>query len=513
MLRRQAPRLVAAAICLLLISSRIHFDLVTQGVWPSYPYFFTAMTALLVARELEKATHLTSRIGWTALLAALIAASLMFASAGVAFLGAIVASTGVILLWNRGLALARLKAYLVVFLVGVAVEGLWLHQPSEGSAGIAATDWPVPGFPQSYLSQLKVKSGNYPELGMATPSDIPVRILRNASGYCNLLSRMLLRRLPPLAWMSIFVAGPLLLIILGWAYSVRPTGGCLQDWYFVGYGFIYLLWPWTPEVRFFLPVAPLAALYAWRGVEALVFLAKKKPRVLGIVWFPVAVLLAASAWLWMHGSGTASQFPNASLEDEFSFVIWLLSAILAAWMIWANTAWLTPASARIRSSFLRIGALRLSLARISQLCAMVVLAGLIIIGLTMQIQIGRTNLDPNSDTNRIPPDAEAGAWIRSHTDRDAVVMARLVPTVYHYSTRNVVWFPPSSNPQLLMEGILKHKINFVIVVRREYSYYLPADDDCFAPLLAAHPNTFRLVYQTPKFKIFQVVRNGASHLG
>ncbi|HXM29602.1 MAG TPA: hypothetical protein VN957_26495 [Chthoniobacterales bacterium] len=43
--------------------------------------------------------------------------------------------------------------------------------------------------------------------------------------------------------MSVFVAGPLLLVFLGWCYSIWRTGGDVQDWYFTGYEFIYLLWP------------------------------------------------------------------------------------------------------------------------------------------------------------------------------------------------------------------------------------------------------------------------------
>src|ERR1700732_3093473 len=80
LLRRQAPRIVAAAICLLLISSPRLFLLATQWVFPSYPYFFTSMSALLVAIKFENATDTSSRIGWGILLAALIVASLMFAS-------------------------------------------------------------------------------------------------------------------------------------------------------------------------------------------------------------------------------------------------------------------------------------------------------------------------------------------------------------------------------------------------------------------------------------------------
>ena len=65
LLRRQTSRAVAAAICLLFISSRVHFDLVTQAVWPSYPYFVATMAALLVARKLEEAKSLVTPAKFT----------------------------------------------------------------------------------------------------------------------------------------------------------------------------------------------------------------------------------------------------------------------------------------------------------------------------------------------------------------------------------------------------------------------------------------------------------------
>jgi hypothetical protein len=122
----------------------------------------------------------------------------------------------------------------------------------------------------------------------------------------------------------------------------------------------------------------------------------------------------------------------------------------------------------------------------------------------MQMKIGRANLDPNSAVNRSSADAAAGAWIRSHTAENAVVMARHVPTASHYSERRVVWFPPSSDPDLLMAGIRTHGVDFVIVVRRKSSYYLPSDEDCFARLLSVYPKPFRLVDQGSDFRIFRV---------
>jgi hypothetical protein len=59
-----------------------------------------------------------------------------------------------------------------------------------------------------------------------------------------------------------------------------------------------------------------------------------------------------------------------------------------------------------------------------------------------------------------------------------------------------------------MEGIQKHKIDYVVAVKRWYSYYLPPDDDCIAALLAKYPSALRLIEQTAEFRIFQVTRDG-----
>src|ERR1700675_4473187 len=112
LLRRQAPRAVAAAICLLLISSRTYFVLATQWVFPCFPYFVTATAALLIGEKLERTTASGSRIGWGALLAALCSASLMIASAAIALLGSMVARIVVTLFRDRRLALQHLRAFL-----------------------------------------------------------------------------------------------------------------------------------------------------------------------------------------------------------------------------------------------------------------------------------------------------------------------------------------------------------------------------------------------------------------
>ena len=83
-------------------------------------------------------------------------------------------------------------------------------------------------------------------------------------------------------------------------------------------------------------------------------------------------------------------------------------------------------------------------------------------------------------------------------------MARHVATVYHYSERRVVWYPSSSDPRLLMKGIEDQKVDLVVVARREATYYLPSDENCFATLSAVYPNAFSLVWEGPAFRILRV---------
>ncbi|MGB6596113.1 MAG: hypothetical protein WBE70_03230, partial [Candidatus Acidiferrum sp.] len=105
------------------------------------------------------------------------------------------------------------------------------------------------------------------------------------------------------------------------------------------------------------------------------------------------------------------------------------------------------------------------------------------------------------------PDVLAGEWINSHAEANAIVMARQVPTIYHYSGRKIVWFPPSSNPKLLMDGIQIHKVEYILVVSRFANYYLPPDDGGMDALLAAYPKAFERVYSAPAFKVFRPLPN------
>jgi hypothetical protein len=499
-LRRLTNRAVAGSICLLLMSSSLYFSLATQWVSTCFPFLFATMSALLVARKLEASTRLAPQIAWGFLLSVLLASSLMSGSTAIAIVASIVIWIAISLLRDRADGARRLGKFLVVFLIAVVVEGLWMsRQPFD--------EWPqVPGFPGPYLQQLLLKDGHYPELGKATVHDIPARIGQKSFEQSLMLANVLFRRWIDPSWASLLVLGPLLLITVGWGYTVWKTGGGLEEWYFAGAEFILFLWPWRLDPRSFLPLAPLVCLYAWRGVFGLVFLAKCKARPLGAIWLPIAAVLAFVSWRWMRGIAPAGPITHAGLQDESSFAVWTLSGILAAWMVWRGTAWV-DSFARFGNWFSRlIGVLPIRPKGIAQLFGVAVVAGLIFVGVAEQWNIRRSNLDLDSAQRRMTADIEAALWVRDHTESTAVVMARQVPVIYHYSGREMVWLPPSSNAQILAEGIRKYKVNYVILIRRKQSYFLPPEEDCFAAVLMENASSFLLAAETARYQIYK--RNG-----
>jgi hypothetical protein len=508
-LRRQVPRGVAASICLLLISSRIHFTLATRQVGACCPYFFTSMTALWAAAKLETAKNRISRLLLGGLFAGLVVASLALQSVGTAFLAAIVAGIFVAALKDRRVAFERLRTYLPALLLGLAAQGIWTHSrtPEAASAGIASQEWSLPGFPQSYWAQLKLKSGHDPEQGLVASSDIANRIFNNACDYANLLSRMIFQRMPNLASMSVFIIAPVFLIVLGWLASIQRSSGGLQDWYFAVFGCVYFLWPWNAELRFLLPVAPLACLYMWRGAKTLGRLAQEQPRRLGFVWCLTTAGLGFATWFWMSRSEIDPHLSHPGIGDDVSFATWVCSVILALWMIWAGTEWSKGAIGVLRRHLKPPVGVWTNLSRLLHLSALIIVPCFVFLGLMNQLAEARDNLDSNSEFNRAGPDVQAATWICSHTSTNAVVMARQVPTVCHYSERKVIWFPPSSEPQMLLAGILRHKVDYVLVVNREFSYYLPPDAVSFNRLQKSAPEMFRLVHQGQGWRVFQVVGN------
>jgi hypothetical protein len=494
-IRRQRGRLVAAASCLLIASSPSVFVSASSLLWPSYPYFCISMLVLLLTPKLETLVSRSRRVLAAALLCLLVTAAVMVQSAGIALIGALPVWAALSFLRDSPTAKARLKFLVPIILVALLAESLWLLRGSN------PRDWPLPGRGESYFSQLRVKNGNYPEMGLASPKDVVLRVEHNLKQRIQYFGEVLIRLWISPSWPSIGVAGLILLILLGLCSSLMRTDSQLCALYFVGYECIYLLWPWSFETpRFALPVLPLACLYAAEGFLALQQWSHLYSRRIGALFLPLSIVLAFFAAFqgWRAGAGHGFQ-------DKASAVFWLVCAIICARLIWKGTL---PPSDRLSWVHRFLGK-RYSVPGLTftpaQLLGASLVACLVATGAAAEISIGRENLASGSARLDNIPEIQAARWIQSHTDSKAIIASRQISLVYHYSRRRVIWFPPITNPKILMQGIREHKIQYLIIVDRNFNYYLPPDPVCFALIQAAYPRAFRLVETKDKLRIYEVL--------
>src|SRR5215813_499380 len=379
LVRRTHGRWVAAGICLLLMSSPVFFRFASRTVLSDMPYFLTSMGALLVAAQLDRARTTSRRMFLSCLAALLISASLLIRTSGIALVVGIVVWIGATFWFNRARGVVRLKTFGGLVVCGMLVQLAW----SNWATPRRVDEWPVDGYPRPYVEQLAVRNGNEPELGRATLADIPGRIAQNITDRSAALDALATghtgSRLIAVRWFLPWILGPVVLIVIGLVRSIRGSGGTLAEWYFIFHEAIYLLWPWDFEIRFFLPVAPLACLYAWRGVQGCLTVVRRRLR-----------------------------WPSPGVRQTMETVTLALVGVLIA-----N-------------------------------------------GLVHQIGLARQNRAFDVSKATSYPDIIAAQWIRAHVPSSAVIMARQWDVAYHYADRRVVWFPPSTDADLLLDGILNH---------------------------------------------------------
>jgi hypothetical protein len=488
LLRREVGRGVAAVICIVLMSSGEVFAFSTSLVFSDLPYFFTSSLSLLLVALLEQAGGCRGRAVKSLLLCILLPASIMTRSAGLALLAGLAAWLATSRPTLPGAPASRIRTLLLPLFLGIFVQAVWMwwghrHEVSE---------WPIGGYPKSYLSQLLIKSGNQPELGMATLSDVGARVLHNSVERATNVVELLCRRWLAREWSSPPVFGTITLVLVGVTDAIRRRRA-FHDWYFLGHEAMYLLWPWEFEERFFLPVIPLTCLYLWRGGQVLVRFARRAPRAFGWGLLPLAVVLGAGSVAWWRSGG--------GRQASLSLVFWGIAAALAAWAALTERHGVPPRIAAWARRTLRIASMDLGLLQALGIAGIAALVGW---GLVDQVRIGEKNVHLDLTQTASYPAIQAATWIRTHSPETAVVMARELDVVYHHSGRRVVWFPPTSDPAVLLQGIRRYKVDLIIVTDGRFAYWRPTDRSCFDRLRPARPEAFHLVHEERSYQIYAV---------
>jgi hypothetical protein len=500
-LRRVEGRGMAAAACLLLASSPVLFGFNTTLLYPEMSFFLASMLALLLAFKIDRAEPSRSLIGWVLLLSVTLVLAVLIRSVGVALLTGLATWIATSLLVVPEIGRRRMKRFLLPLALGLTAQLGWMTWAHRH----ATVEWQLPGYPQSYISQLRVKDGNYPELGLAHLSDIPSRIGRNlvlrAAGFSQLLTRRNVSKF----WSSPAVFGLLLLIAVGLGSSLW-NGGQLHDWYFLWHEFIFMVWPWNYGDRFVIPIIPLACLYLWRGVKAIKRYSIRQPKAVG-----VALVLVGS---FLFISSAAFAFKITAFQVNPEHVRGDHLQTIAATLFWGVVAAIGFGVLKSDSlKHLRDGSgIFARLSRIVEsgtplalrLAAVVPLATIVVSGTVQAVAAGRYNMHPDVTEQPGYPMIKAAGWIRTHEPSDRVIMARDSEFIFHFADRRVVWFPPISDPRVLMDGIRRHHVGVILVVHHPQNYWLPAEDACFQSLLQAYPGAFHLAHQDVDTWVYEV---------
>jgi hypothetical protein len=500
LLRRAEGRAIAASACLLLGSSPGIFMFGTRLVFSDLPYLFITTVLLLLAVKVERNGGGKARMGWMLLFGVLMVLVLMIRSSGIALLAGICTWIAASFLANPSRARRLLRFFFIPLVLGLSVQVVW----TEYTIHRQNPEWPVPGWPKSYLSQISVKSGNRPELGMATLRDLPDRIAENLTSRAAELSQLLTRKWISPFWCSPAVFGVVCLILIGLATSLGRGGGQLHDWYFFWYELMYLTWPWNFEIRFLLPVVPLACLYIWRGTRELKNFCIRRPGAGAVCFVLVGAVLALSSAVFVRQAGQLPAYVGRQ-QALGATCFWSLVALTAGTMLATRHLNNSAALSRLLASLRPIVQARLAVP--VRAAAVVGLTALVAYGAALQLDIARQNVNYSFAKGSYYPDIEAAEWIQSHAPRDSVIMARKQDLVFHYSQHRVIWFPPVSDPDMLMNGIRRHHVAFVVVVdhhHRQDTYWRPAEDVCFESLLRAYGPEFQVVHHGPDNWVYAV---------
>ena len=494
LLRRVEGRAVAFIACALLASSRDLFLYTTGTIGPDMGYFFLSTLVLILALKLDRPEGVRFRAGLILLCGASVAAAILFRTAGMVIVMGLAGWIAASFWRDRGVGWRRLKAFWLPLALGLCAQLLW----SAWAGRRESPEWPVPGYPQPYFAQLKVKNGNEPLLGMATLRDIPSRVGQNLDNYSVELVKQLTHktRIDPY-WCSPFAAGVVILVLLGLLSSLMSSGGQPHDWYFALYGIMVVLWPWNLELRFLMIAVPLACVYLWRGGRTVLRAFQSGSLTAGACFLVVGAALSFFSLRWVVRTHAGQSF--------LAFGFWVVPLIAGAGMIVFRSGIASLRAMELKNRLALIGRRhrqRLLLAAgMSAFLACSVFAAK---GVVAQIGVARWNTTFDFTNWILNPDIEAGRWIRQNEPPDIVAMARKKDLVYHYSGDRVIWFPPTNDPQLLMQGIQKYHVSIVVVVDQDDGYWRPSQTACFEPLRQAYPEAFRPVYRGRGYWIYGV---------
>jgi hypothetical protein len=192
-------------------------------------------------------------------------------------------------------------------------------------------------------------------------------------------------------------------------------------------------------------------------------------------------------------------------QDKLSAIFWVIAAALCVRLVWKASFPFSELISSVQNLCQKRYSIRSFCFKPVALLGTLLLMCSVVASVHAEILIGIENLTAGSARLDNTPEIQAARWIQSHAEPNAIVAARLTSLLYHYSGRKIVWFPPITDPRVLMQGLRQHQIQYVVVIDRDFNYYLPPDPVCFDALYKAYPQAFHLVEAKDHVKIYQLL--------
>ena len=332
-----------------------------------------------------------------------------------------------------------------------------------------------------------------------------------AAGFSHLLTRRNVSKF----WSSPLIFGPLVLIVIGVGSSLWVAAGQLHDWYFLCYEFVFMLWPWDYRDRFLIPIVPLACVYLWRGAKAIKNYGVLQPRAAGLCLVLAGSFLCISSAAFAFGfigfPANTEHVRGDHLQTIAATLLWGALATIGLWIISSSSSKQGRTGVNVFAQLPRNIESKGPVA--FRVVAIAVVAVVVLSGTMQVLAIGRYNVKHEVAENPGYAMMQAAEWIRAHEPADRVIMAGEPEFVFHYAERRTVWFPPISDPKVLMDGIRRHRIGAILVVHQARSYWLPPEDVCFQSLIRAYPRALQLAYEGSDAWVYDVTAAPAGPVG
>jgi hypothetical protein len=243
----------------------------------------------------------------------------------------------------------------------------------------------------------------------------------------------------------------------------------------------------------------------WRGVKMLKLFSVRQPKVTALSVFVfglfLSVVSASFALRVLPFEVDKDHVRGDRLQPVAATVFWLILTAAGLVMIRLQSLRNSTGCVRVQGS---LGHLAHSLSPlVFRVVASLVVAILIASGLVQQVAVAHNNMHPDITRQTFYPEIEAAGWIKKH-EPSRVLMAREQDTVFHYTGQRVAWFPPISDPKVLMDGIRRQHVELLIVAHHSNSYWLPPEDTCFQLLRQVYGGAFQLIHEGLNYQIFGV---------